>query len=206
MVPWPATSGVGAEMGGSNSNQQQLSSAETLQTGLASRQFGLGMEALKPGTSYLTQAYQSGGLQDMSPVYQNKMNQLLDRPASGNFLTGNVGSSLGGRAMAASGVTSEKLTAALDQMNQIRSQLAGQGLRTTGLSTQAGGLEAQGLGLLLQSEPNTLQIARGAAGLGAGLYGAGKQAGWFTGSGYGGPGGSNAAYQATDASGYGTLP
>ncbi len=73
------------------------------------------------------------------------------------------------RALGASGVAQERVGQGLDVVNGIKSMLAGHGLKTTGLSAQAGGLEAGAISLMAKNP--TMSTILGAAGGAAAIYG-----------------------------------
>jgi hypothetical protein len=82
------------------------------------------------------------------------------------------------RAQALAGVTAQKVTSGLDEMNKLRSMLSGQGLQTTNLAEQAAGQSTSALGGMYSGN-QTAEIIKGVGALGAAGYGAGKQSGWW---------------------------
>jgi hypothetical protein len=148
---------------------------------LSSELYGMAKPALSSAMGYLGSAFQSGQMLDTSGKAAAERANFGAQTAgqSGSFLDpvgmGNAGSA---RAAGMSGIGAEQIGGAVDQMNQIRSLLAGQGLKTTNAAAQAGGLETQALGYM-NSGNATASTIKGIAGGAAGLYGAGTQAGWW---------------------------
>lgn len=148
---------------------------------LSSNLYGIAKPALSSAMGYLTSDFKAGQMLDTSQKYQAERGNFATQTAgrSGSFLdpTG-MGNAASARAAGVSGIGAEQIGGAVDQMNQIRSLLAGQGLKTTNAAAQAGGLETQALGYMNPGNATASWIKGGAAGA-AGLYGAGSQAGWW---------------------------
>lgn len=161
-------------MGGTSST---ASEATLLNMGLSGSMYGLSKQALQAGSSYLTGAYGMGGY-NQDAKYNAMLGQALDQTSGmqGSFLNpasmGDVGAA---KATAVAGVGSQKVLSGLDEMNKLRSQLAGQGLATTNFAQQAGALSAQALRGMA---PNpTMSYINAGLGLGAAVYGGFNQAG-----------------------------
>lgn len=148
---------------------------------LSNQLYGMAKPALSSAMGYLTSDFRSGQMLDTSAKAAAERANFGAQTAgmSGSFLDptgmGNAGSA---RAAGYSGIGAEQIGGAVDQMNQIRSLLAGQGLKTTNAAAQAGGLETQALGYM-NSGNATASTIKGVAAGAAGLYGAGGQAGWW---------------------------
>jgi hypothetical protein len=180
-------------MGGSDQSEA-AQSAFTQNSQLSEQTYGLGKEALGGGLSYLTSQYRGGGY-NQSAKFQAMQSQTMDQMAGANPAA---------RAQAMAGVTSQKVTSGLDEMNKLRSMLAGQGLQTTNLAEQASKQSTSAISGMYGGN-QTLNTIEGIGALGSTVYGAGKQAGWWgqtanqsPGSAPGGPGtgtgGSGGAY------------
>lgn len=143
--------------------------------------YGFGSQGLKSGLSYLGSARAMGGTLDQTQKYDAIRSNFMSSTAgmNGSFLDPQgMGDALSGRASGLSGVGSEQIGGAVDEMNKIRSLLAGQGLKTTGLAASAGGLETDALRYMNPGNA-TGSLIKGAAGAGAAIYGAGNQQGWW---------------------------
>jgi len=149
---------------------------------LSSELYGMAKPALSSAMGYLTQDFRSGQMlnTDAKTAAERANFTTATAGQSGSFLdpTG-MGNMASGRASGLSGIGAEQIGGAVDQMNQIRSLLAGQGLKTTNAAAQAGGLETQALGYMNPGNA-TASTIKGIAGGAAGLYGAGTQAGWWS--------------------------
>ena len=157
-------------MGGTSDEAENL--AQT-QMGLSNQMYDLSSRALRGGTSYLTGAYGMGGY-DQSAKFGAMQTQALDQTAGmqGSFLNptemGDMGAAT---ATAIAGVGSQKVLSGIDEMNKLRSQLAGQGLATTNFSQQAGAQSAQALrGLEYDPTMSWVNAGLGAAAAGYGAY------------------------------------
>jgi hypothetical protein len=135
---------------------------------LSNQTYELGSGALKGGLSYLTDTYKGGGY-DQSAKFQAMQGLTMDKMAGANPAA---------RAQALAGVTNQKVTAGMDEMNKIRSMLAGQGLQTTSLAAQAAGQETSAIGGMYGSN-RTMETVKGIGALGSTIYGAGQQGGWW---------------------------
>jgi hypothetical protein len=142
--------------------------AFALNTKLSDQQYSLGKGALQGGLSYLTDAYKGGGY-DQSAKFSAMQGLTMDKMAGANPAA---------RAQALAGVTNQKITAGMDEMNKIRSMLAGQGLKTTGLAEQAAGQSASAIGGMYGGN-KTEDIIKGVGAVGSSIYGAGQQGGWW---------------------------
>jgi hypothetical protein len=152
----------------SGAQGEAAQAAYTQQHQLSEQSYGLGSSALQGGLSYLTNAYGSGGY-DQSGKYGAMQSMTMDQTAGGNASA---------RAQALSGVTAQKVTSGLDEMSKLRSMMSGQGLQTTGLAEQAGQQSSSALRGMYQGN-QTVNTVEGIGALGAGIYGAGKQGGWW---------------------------
>lgn len=135
---------------------------------LSNQQFELGKGALSGGLSYLTNAYKGGGY-DQSSKYSAMQSLTMDETARANPAA---------RAQALAGVTAQKVTSGLDEMNKLRSMLSGQGLQTTNLAEQAAGQSVSALSGMYNGN-RTAETIKGVGALASAGYGAGKQAGWW---------------------------
>jgi len=130
---------------GDTSDKAAVAASQNL--ALSNDMYNLSSDALKGGTSYLTGLYGMGG-PDQSAKYGAMAGLTADQNAGmhGSFLDpasmGNTGAM---KAEAIAGVGSQKVLSGLDEMNKLRSQLAGQGLATTNFAQQAGAQSAQAL-------------------------------------------------------------
>jgi hypothetical protein len=163
---------------------------------LSNNLYGIAAPALSSSMSYLTQAYGKGQMLGTGQKYQAETTNFLDQSAgqNGSFLDPKaMGNALSGRAAGLSGIGTEQIGGAVDQMNQIRSLLAGQGMNTTNMAGAAGGLETSALKYMNSGNQTGSEI-KGAAGGASALWGAGQKAGWWgqassPGGGSGGSGG-----------------
>ena len=149
---------------------------------LSDQMFGQAMSGLVPAENYLGQAFNMGGMIDLNPKYDAMQSSFLDKTmgVSGNFTDPTqMGKVAGGRASGVSGIASEKIGEKFDIMNSIRSMLAGQGLKTTGMAASA---ESLSVGALAGMAPNpTMSTIKGVGAAAAAGYGAGRDAGWWGG-------------------------
>jgi hypothetical protein len=178
--------------------------ATTQNLNLSNQLYGIAAPALSSSMSYLTQAYGKGQMLDSTRKYQAETTNFLDQSAgqNGSFLDPKgMGDALSGRAAGLSGIGTEQIGGAVDEMNKIRSLLAGQGMNTTNMAGAAGGLETSALKYMNQGN-QTGSIIKGAAGAGAAIYGAGNSGGWW-GQAAGGNANSGGGYTGNPASGMG---
>ncbi len=191
-------------MGGRNEAAANLA-AEQIQ--LSNQMFGLSHQALTGGTDYLTKEYGLGGY-DQSAKFGAMTSQAIDASGLGHgfFLNPqSMAGAAGGRAEAISQVGTQKVLSGMDEMNKIRSQLAGQGLATTNFAQQAGGLSTMALGGM--AENPTMSTVNAALGLGSALYKGGAQAGWWGGAGQTGtPSGFGLGVSPTSMAPFGMTP
>ena len=166
-------------MGGSDQSEA-AQSAFTQNSQLSEQTYGLGKEALGGGLSYLTSQYRGGGY-NQSAKFQAMQSQTMDQMAGANPAA---------RAQAMAGVTSQKVTSGLDEMNKLRSMLAGQGLQTTNLAEQSAGQSVSAIKGMYGGN-QTLNTIEGIGAAGASVYGAGKQGGWWGQAANQSPGGSS---------------
>jgi len=163
-------------------DQAQKAAATTKQNlDLSNQLFDIGSGGLSGAMGYLTQARAQGGTLDTSQKYDAMRANFLDTNAGleGSFLQPKLmGDVMSGKASGLSGIGAEQIGGAVDEMNKIRSLLAGQGLKTTSLAASAGGLEADALRFMNPGN-QTASMVKGGAGLAAGIYGGGQQAGWW---------------------------
>ena len=148
---------------------------------LSNQLYGIAAPALSSSMGYLTSAYGKGSTLDTSNKYAAERTMFMDQNAGnmGSFLDPKgLGASFSGRAAGLSGIGSEQIGSAVDEMNKIRSLLAGQGMKTTQMAGAASGLESEALRYMYPGN-KTGDIIQGALGAGAALYGAGTQAGWW---------------------------
>ncbi len=179
---------------------------------LSNQLYGIAAPALSSSMGYLTSAYGKGQTLDTGNKYAAERTMFMDKSAgqNGSFLDGGLGQSLSGKASGLSGIGTEQIGGAVDEMNKIRSLLAGQGMKTTQMAGAASGLESSALGYMYGGN-KTGDMITGGLGAGAALYGAGQQGGWWgqasgqgggnVGSGYGsgaGPGGGMGGGGGTD--------
>lgn len=152
------------------SGDQTVASRQAFEqnSALSNETFGLGKGAIESGTSYLTNAYKTGGY-DQSAKYSALQSMAMDKTAGGDPAA---------RAQALAGVTSAKLSSGLDEMNSIRSMLSGQGLQTTNFAEQAAGQSVSALSGMYNGN-QTGETIKGVGALGSSIYGAGKQGGWW---------------------------
>ena len=148
---------------------------------LSNQLYGIAAPALSSSMGYLTSAYGKGSTLDTSNKYAAERTMFMDQNAGnmGSFLDPKgLGASLSGRAAGLSGIGSEQIGSAVDEMNKIRSLLAGQGMKTTQMAGAASGLESEALRYMYPSSA-PLDYAMGGIGLAAGIYGGGRKAGWW---------------------------
>lgn len=166
-------------MGSDQGAAAQQATAQNLD--LSNQLYGIGSRGLSSAMGYLGTARGAGGTLDQTQKYDAMRSNFMSSTAgmNGSFLDPKgMGDALSGRASGLSGIGSEQIGGAVDEMNKIRSLLAGQGLKTTGLAASAGGLEADAL-RYMNSGNATGSLIKGAAGAGAAIYGAGNQQGWW---------------------------
>lgn len=174
-------------------------SATNQNLALSNELYGIAKPALSSAMGYLTGAHGAGQFLDTVGKYDAMRTNFMDSTAgmTGSFLDPKgMGNALSGQASGLSGIGAEQIGGAVDQMNEIRSLLAGQGLKTTGMAASAGALETQALGYMNAGNA-TASTIKGIAGGAAALYGAGQQGGWWgqaagappgsVGVGFGGP-------------------
>lgn len=141
------------------------------------------LSARKAGTGYLTGAYEMGGF-DQGAKYQSMQSGILDALASkgpGDFRNpADLGNRLAMRAEAVSNVGAQQVTAGMDELNKIRTLLAGNGLATTNFAQQEGQTRTQAAGM--EDFNPTMSTVNAGLGLAASIYGGGKKAGWWSGS------------------------
>jgi hypothetical protein len=156
---------------------QQDQQATDLNRRLMARQSKLGEEALGTGLGYSMSELSPSGQIDQSGKFQAMGTDVLQGAASrgisgGTNLVGAVGdieNREAARAIGTSSVAGQRLTSALDQINQVRSTLEGHGLRTTGLASEAGNLGISALSMVPKNPK--LSEALGIGATGAALYG-----------------------------------
>lgn len=168
-------------MGDGGSQERAAREATHQNLALSNELYGIAKPALTGAMGYLTDAYGRGSTLDTDPKYAAMRTNFMDATGSlsGSFLDPKaLGMSLSGRATGLSGIGAEQIGGAVDEMNKIRSLLAGQGLKTTGMAASAGGLETDALRYMYAGDDRA-SIIKGVAGAGAGIYGAGKQGGWW---------------------------
>jgi hypothetical protein len=147
---------------------------------LSNQLFGLAKQGLTAGTDYLSSAYNMGGMIDLNPKYQAMQTQFMDKTggAEGSFRDpSQMGKIEAGRAAGLSGIASEQIGEKFDIMNSIRSMLAGQGLKTTGMAAAAEGLSVDAISRMAPNQ--TGAYIKGGAALASAGYGAGRDAGWW---------------------------
>jgi len=147
---------------------------------LSNQLYGIAAPALSSSMGYLTSAYGKGQTLDTGNKYAAERTMFMDKSAgqNGSFLDGGLGQSLSGKAAGLAGIGTEQIGGAVDEMNKIRSLLAGQGMKTTQMAGAASGLESSALGYMYGGN-KTGDIITGGLGAGAALYGAGQQGGWW---------------------------
>jgi hypothetical protein len=167
-------------MGDGRSSEAKAATSKNL--ALSDQMFDQAMSGLVPAQEYLGQAFNMGGMIDLNPKYDAMQSNFLDKTmgVSGDFRDpSQMGKVAGGRAAGVSGIAAQKIGEKFDIMNSIKSMLAGQGLKTTGMAASAEGLS---VGALAGMAPNpTMSIIKGAGAAAAAGYGAGRDAGWWGG-------------------------
>jgi hypothetical protein len=140
---------------------------------MADSMYNTSYEARKAGTMFATDAYQRGGF-DQSAKYTALQSGILDAFAAKGLPDFRnpqaLGSGLAARAEAVSNVGSEKIMAGMDEMNRIRSTLAGNGLQTTNFAQGYGETATKALGLM--DESSTMSTINAGLGLASTIYGA----------------------------------
>ena len=161
-------------MGSSNA---AASEASRISSQLGQEEFALGKTALGAGMDYASAEYGGKNI-DLGPAYQARATDVLEGSMSGaidsSSLQGmvmSVGTKAQTGAVGGTGVANQRIMAGLDEVNKVRSTLAGNGLKTTGLGVTAAGVSNQALANIPQYNKN-LQTAIGVAGAGAAAYGA----------------------------------
>src|ERR1700690_103941 len=149
---------------------------------LSNQLYGIAAPALSSSMGYLTKAYGAGQTLDTSNKYAAERTMFMDQGAQqpmGPFLDPKaLGASLSGKAAGLAGIGTEQIGGAVDEMNKIRTLLAGQGMKTTQMAGAASGLESEALRYMYPGN-KTGDIITGGLGAGAALYGAGQQGGWW---------------------------
>lgn len=162
---------------------QAASDATRLNMQLSSEEFQMGLGALTQGLGYLKSEYGMGAEgvdRELAPKFEAKMTDVLESasmaPSGGGFRAdvSQVQRTSQARALGRTGVAQERVGQGLDVVNSIKSLLAGHGLKTTGLSAQAGGVEASAIGLMAKNP--TMSTILAGAGAGSALYGGFQQA------------------------------
>jgi hypothetical protein len=145
---------------------------------LSSEEFSTGLMGLTSGIDYLKAEYEGGQAgvdKELAPKFEAKMTDAIEGTAAGPSGQGFRGDVAGvtrsstARALGASGVAQERVGQGLDVMNSIKSQLAGHGLKTTGLSQQAGATQASAISLMAKNP--TMSTILGVAGGASAAYG-----------------------------------
>lgn len=161
----------------------EAADATRLNMQLSSEEFQLGLQGLTSGIGYLKDLYAAGpaGVEkQLAPKFEAKMTDVLEATADAPSGMG-FGADVAGvtrssqaRALGRTGVAQERVGQGLDVINSIKSQLAGHGLKTTGLAQQAGAVQASAIGLMAKNP--TMSTILGAAGLGSAVYGGFQEA------------------------------
>jgi hypothetical protein len=163
-------------MGDGQSSAAQDATSTNLN--LSDRMFQLASQGLTAGEGYLSGAYNLGGMIDLSPKYAAMQTNFIDQTAGaqGSFRDPTqMGNIEAGRASGLAGIASQQIGEKFDIMNSIRSMLAGQGLKTTGMAAASSGLAVDAIGRMA---PNpTANLIKGIGAAGAAGYGAGQEAG-----------------------------
>ncbi len=138
---------------------------------LSNAMYDISRGATKAGLGYLTGEYGRGGF-DFGPKYQAMQTDVLEKSLgrSGSFLNPQgMGDVAAARAAGVSAVGQQKITSGMDEMNKLRSQLAGQGLATTNFAEQAGRQSVAAIGNMAYNP--TMSTISALGGLGAAVYG-----------------------------------
>jgi hypothetical protein len=168
-------------MGGDGS-QQARDTAMSLQMALGGEEYGIAQKALTGGMGYLTAARARGGGIDQTAKYDAMRTDVAETAGravgagGGMFGEGGVAGGLAAGAAGATATEAQRGSAALDEINKIRSALAGQGLASTGLAGQAGELQANAF-KMMPNRPVWPSVVRGIGAAGAIAYGAFNQPG-----------------------------
>ncbi len=144
---------------------------------LSNAMYDISRGATKAGLGYLTGEYGRGGF-DFGPKYQAMQTDVLEKSLgrSGSFLDPRgMGDIASARAAGVSAVGQQKITSGMDEMNKLRSQLAGQGLATTNFAEQAGQQSVAAIGGMAPN--STMSTISALGGLGAAVYGGFNQPG-----------------------------
>jgi hypothetical protein len=109
--------------------------------------------------------------QDIAAKETDVLEGAASRPVGSTLLgaTRDIENREAAKAIGTSSVAGQRVTDALDEINKLHSTLAGHGLRTTGLSSQAGALGIQALSLVPKNPKLSEALGVGAAG--AAVYG-----------------------------------
>src|SRR5271169_6151128 len=134
-------------MGSDQSEAAAKASAQDIS--LSNQLYGIAAPALSSSMGFLTSAFGKGQTFDTGNKYAAERTMFADLSAQqplGSFLSPQgLGQSLSGRASGMAGIGTEQIGAGVDEMNKIRSLLAGQGMNTTQMAGAASGLESQAL-------------------------------------------------------------
>lgn len=150
-----------------------IAETEQLNQEMEQSLYGISKPALAAGTSYLTGTYARGGY-DQSAKYQAQQTMAGESPQGGSIYSGNLGTAAGQRASTFAGIGGAKIAAGVDEMNKIRAMLGQQGLKTTNLAQEAGGLSLSAIPQMAKNP--TLSTILGIGAAGASIYGGVQQA------------------------------
>ena len=170
---------------GGDSGSMNRETAMNLQMALGQQEYGLASTALGGGMGYLTAANAMGGGVPQGGKYGAMGTDVLETSGrsitagGGPFGAGSVGAGLGAGAAGETATSAQQGSAALDEINKIRSDLAGQGLASTGLAGQAGQLQAEAF-KMMPNRPQWPSVVGGVMGAGSAMYGAFNQPGGGT--------------------------